>query len=166
MTEYVILAIKQLLDAAIAAATTQPIKGIQIVYYGDPVVIAQSNMPCLCIIPGSAQAAPRGSRYDNRTGEVKIKLVFSVKDDIWGANQDIIGWTQKAVQIIEKMDGQKYHAESIMGILRANQGLPYNGNDTVQTTQAVNVEYRFENQRGWPTFEATITVQYLAVWDR
>ena len=82
MTEYVILAIKQLLDTARQAATTNPLKEIKAVYYGDPVVIPQSNLPCLCIIPGTAQTVPRGSRYDSRTGEVRIKVVFTVKDDI------------------------------------------------------------------------------------
>jgi len=165
MTDNVILSIKQLIETAKTTATKH-LKDIKIVYYGDPVIIPQSNMPCFCIIPGRVNNTGRGSRYDNNAGNVKIKLVFNIKDDMGGTQQDKIGFTEKAVKIMEEKTAGKYDPQSIMGILRANPLLPYNGSDSIQNMNSVNIEYNFEGKRETPTYEATMTIDFLGITDR
>lgn len=161
MTDNVIEAIRALLKAKIATAT-KPIKNIKKVYYGDPVLIPTADMPSICVMPSNNETTARGSRYDNRTGSITIKLVFNIKDDMGGSDPEKIAWTQKAVQIMEEMDGNKYHNESIMGILRSNPTL----NGAVEIITANSIEYAFEWKRDTPTYEATMKVNFVWVGDR
>lgn len=79
-----------------------------------------------------------------------------------GSDPEKIAWTQKAVKIMEEMDGGKYHADSIMGILRNDPTLT--GTVEMITTNAI--EYLFEGKRETPTYEATMKVDFIAVGDR
>jgi len=161
MTDNVIEAIRTLLKNKIQTAT-KPINLIKKVYYGDPVLIPTADMPSICVIPGTNETSARGSRIDNRSGSIIIKLVFNIKDDMGGSDPEKIDWTQKAVKIMEEMDGGKYHAESIMGILRNDPTL----SGTVEMITANAIEYTFEGKRESPTYEATMKVNFIAVGDR
>lgn len=160
MTDNVIEYLQTLLKTVIWTAT-KPIKDVKVVYYGDPVLIPAANMPAICVMPGNNTTTSRGSRYDNNNWSITIKLVFNIKDTMWG-DQETIAWTKKAVQIMEEKDGGKYHAESIMGILRADPTL---GN-TVQNITTNTIDYAFEGKRDTPTYEATMKVNFIAVGDR
>jgi hypothetical protein len=161
MTDNVIEAIRTLLKNKIQTAT-KPINLIKKVYYGDPVLIPTADMPSICVLPGTNETSARGSRIDNRSGSITIKLVFNIKDDMGGNDPEKIAWTQKAVKIMEEMDGGKYHAESIMGFLRNDPTL----GGTVEMITANAIEYAFEGKRESPTYEATMKVNFIAVGDR
>jgi len=161
MTDNVIEAIRTLLKNKIQTAT-KPINLIKKVYYGDPVLIPTADMPSICVIPGTNETTARGSRIDNRSGSITIKLVFNIKDDIGGSDPEKINWTQKAVKIMEEMDGGKYHNESIIGILRSDPTL----SGTVEMITTNTIEYTFEGKRESPTYEATMKVNFIGVGDR
>ena len=76
-----------------------------------------------------------------------------------GSNPEKIAWTQKAVQIMEEMNGGKYHDDCIMGILRSNPTL--NGTVEMITTNAI--EYAFEGKRDTPTYESIMKVDFIGV---
>lgn len=161
MMDNVIKAIITLLKAKIVTAT-KPIKLVKKVFYGDPILIPTADMPSIFVTPVSSQITARGNRIDNREGSITIKLVFNIKDDIGWTDPEKISWTEKAVQIMEEINGGKYHDESIMGILRSNPTL----NGTVEMITSNSIEYAFEGKRDTPTYEATMKVNFIGVWDR
>lgn len=74
-----IIALKQLLEASVAEATS-PLNDIKTVFYGDPFKIPEDNLPALTIQPINTAYELRGSRYDEKIYSIEIRLVYNSKD--------------------------------------------------------------------------------------
>jgi len=83
----VVSAIKQLLEASVADDQS-PLYGIKRVFFGDPMIIPESDLPALAIQPMSTDFALRGSRVDQKTHTVEIRLIYNQKD-YFGANLSV-----------------------------------------------------------------------------
>ena len=74
----VILAIKELLEASVAD-NDSPLSDIKKVFFGDPMIIPESDLPAIAIQPVSTDYVMRGSRYDQKQHTVEIRLVYNQK---------------------------------------------------------------------------------------
>lgn len=74
----VILAIKELLEASVADSNS-PLHNIKKVFFGDPMVIPESDLPAIAIQPVSTDYVMRGSRYDQKQHTVEVRLVYNQK---------------------------------------------------------------------------------------
>lgn len=74
----VIVAIKQLLENSISQ-TNSPLKDIKCVFDGDPIKIEEDRLPALVVREVSDSFEMRGSRYDEKTHNVEIVLVYNQK---------------------------------------------------------------------------------------
>ena len=74
----VVSAIKDLLDASVAN-TGSPIHDIKKVFFGDPVVIPENDLPAIAIQPINTEFTMRGSRYDQKTHTIEVRLVYNQK---------------------------------------------------------------------------------------
>jgi len=83
----VVSAIKTLLEASVADDES-PLYGIKRVFFGDPMIIPESDLPALAIQPMSTDFALRGSRVDQKTHTVEIRLIYNQKD-YFGANLSV-----------------------------------------------------------------------------
>lgn len=78
----VILAIKELLEASVAESGS-PLSDIKKVFFGDPMIIPESDLPAIAIQPVSTDYVMRGSRYDQKQHTVEIRLVYNQKQYFW-----------------------------------------------------------------------------------
>ena len=78
----VILAIKELLEASVANSQS-PLYWVKKVFFGDPMVIPESDLPAIAIQPVSTDYVMRGSRYDQKQHTVEIRLVYNQKQYFW-----------------------------------------------------------------------------------
>jgi len=161
MTDNVIEKIRQLIKTQIITSQNA-LKEIKRVYYGDPGVIAASNMPCICVIPVEDTTTRRGSRYDNLNGNITIKVVANIKTDLADIDGETVPWTKKVVQIMEKMTNKKFDEDTIMGIITSNPTL----DGEVQVVNTGAIKYNFEGKRETATYEASLDLEFLAVFER
>lgn len=74
----VVSAIKWLLDASVAD-NSSPIHDIKKVFFGDPLVIPENDLPAIAIQPVNTEFTMRGSRYDQKTHTIEVRLVYNQK---------------------------------------------------------------------------------------
>jgi hypothetical protein len=55
------------------------LKLIKKVYFGDPIKIPEDDLPAIAIQPISSDYKLRGSRYDEKTHTVEIRLISNKK---------------------------------------------------------------------------------------
>lgn len=161
MSDEIIEAVREIITDTKETATG-PLKDIKRIYYGDPILIPASNLPAICIMPGNITNSSRGSRYDTNSGNMKIKLVFNIKDSIEDANPQEVKFVKEAVKLMEGKEGQIYSPESIMGIIRKNPTLK----NTIQVMQNVSIDYNFEGKRASPTYDATMDISFIGISQR
>lgn len=77
--EEAILALKQLLESAINE-TDSPLEDVQRVYFGDPILIPQNLLPAITLMPIETEYSLRGTRYDEKTGQIEVRIVYNQKD--------------------------------------------------------------------------------------
>lgn len=73
-----IAALKQVLENTVANSLS-PLHDVKIVFFGDPVLIPESNLPALIVHPLNSQYLMRGSRYDQKTHNIMVSLVYNQK---------------------------------------------------------------------------------------
>lgn len=74
----VVSAIKSLLDASVVTSGS-PLSDIKKVFFGDPVVIPENDLPAIAVQPVSTEYEMRGSRYDQKLHTIEIRLVYNAK---------------------------------------------------------------------------------------
>ena len=74
----VVSAIKSLLDASVSNVNS-PIHDIKKVFFGDPIVIPEADLPAIAIQPIGSEYAMRGSQYDQKLHTVEIRLIYNQK---------------------------------------------------------------------------------------
>lgn len=147
-----------------AAATGRPLKKIKKVYYGDPILIPSSSLPAIIITPGQQQVTARGTRYDNHSETINIKYVYNIKDFMGKANVDKVAFVEEWVKLFSETETgvNKFKSDSIAGILRENNTL----GGTAQWSGEFSINYEFTNLRDFIAFEATMSINILALGDR
>lgn len=74
----VVSAIKSLLDASVVTSGS-PLSDIKKVFFGDPVLIPENDLPAIAVQPVSTEYEMRGSRYDQKLHTIEIRLVYNAK---------------------------------------------------------------------------------------
>lgn len=74
----VISAIKQLLEIS-TQNNDSPLKDIKKVFFGDPILIPESDLPAITIQPISSDYTMRGSQYDQKNHRIEIRLLYNAK---------------------------------------------------------------------------------------
>lgn len=74
----VISAIKGLLDTTVSNSSS-PLHDVKKVFFGDPMIIPESDLPAIAIQPISSDYVMRGSRYDEKVHTVEIRLIYNQK---------------------------------------------------------------------------------------
>lgn len=113
------------------------------VYYGDPLDIPSSMLPCVAIEKLRTQIVAGPTGMDRVTTTVSIKLLYNKKDDFGKTTDEVLG-----VRALEEYaeainpDTNQYDSLSIMGILRKNFTLsdPATGRYEV-LNQDVDIKY-------------------------
>ncbi len=106
-------------------------------FYGDPVVIPTSFLPCVMIEKLSTQISHGPTGMDRMTTSVMIKLAYNRKEDFGKTPDEILG-VRKLEEFAEAIDDttKEYSLVSVMGILRKNFTM-----GTVVLDQQVNIKY-------------------------
>lgn len=242
-----IAALKQLLENTVANPLS-PLHDVKQVFFGDPVLIPEDNLPALIIQPTTTQYTMRGSRYDMKQHSLIVSLVYNQKmyfdKNVWAA-KPITGAVFSAWAItftcvghglfagktvhIEKMKPEAYNgtftvssvvdantftvqkisnpwavtvlgeakstsndkvfavedailkvekqgeyhetaALSVCGTIQQHSTLPFTDaegtKNAAELAKVVSVEYAFNQERGFPTFEVKTTVEVICVGDR
>lgn len=123
----IITAIIAILKDAQAAHPTELIAGIKEIYYGDPVLVPESELPVLIIDPKSSSTTTRGTEYDTTDATIAIKLVQSIKATINPSKDGKIAMAKYAVGLFTEREDTKnaYAPYSVIGILKNNHNLAH-----------------------------------------
>lgn len=167
----VMLWVQSLLKTA-KAVSGSPLNFINTVYFWDPKVIAESNLPAITISPSNTEFERRGSRYDQKIHDISIKLVLNMKDLFQTSNDDIeiITAVQKLILAVEETgDNHETLDNTVCAVIQKNPCLEYtDGWSTVRPAddaKVVNVSY-WEGDRAFPSYEADVTISVSVVGDR
>ncbi|MEE9117844.1 MAG: hypothetical protein V3U02_04515 [Calditrichia bacterium] len=168
-----ILAIEQIINNAIKAVDS-PLKGVKAVYYGDPKIIPQVNFPAITIQPKGTTYAHRGSRYDQKTHNIEIRLVYNAKSffDKNPTKPNKVFALEDAISRVEGLvTGSKETSDNtIAGLIRKNPSLPLTTNGSTKNTAefatTTDVVYVENVARSFPTFEVIVTINVVVVADR
>jgi hypothetical protein len=122
-------------------------------YYGDPLEIPPSEMPCITVdlLRTSIDAGPTG--MDSIIQTVRISLIYNKRDDItMSASSEVTG-VRSLEALAQGIDPatSEYESHTILGILRKNFTI---GNSV--HNQTVEIEYGVGN-RGVLTAECQLT---------
>lgn len=74
----VLYALKEALENTVANPLS-PLHDVKTVFFGDPVLIPEDNLPALIVHPLSTAYTMRGSRYDQKTHSILVSLVYNQK---------------------------------------------------------------------------------------
>jgi len=111
-----ILAIK---DALEAQTVSGPLQRVKRVYYGDPILIPETSLPAICILPQASSLSSRGTKYDQTDMQIRVKLVQNLKQDM-GASGDNVKLAENAVSMMETRDAQGNLTGGILYAIRAD----------------------------------------------
>jgi hypothetical protein len=169
----VIEAVVQLLTAAKANGSS-PLNTVKSIWWGDPVMIGESDQPALVVHPVSTEYARRGTQYDQKRHTVEIRLVYNVKTFVGrsASNPYKVFSVADAIDKVELLVSQSGTSVlSVCGVIQSNPTLPYTpegGDPTVaaQDARVTRVNYVFNSARGFPTFEIIVTMEATVIGDR
>ncbi len=162
-------AIQELLKATVANSSS-PLNDVKKVFYWDPQVIPESDLPALTIAPVSSDYDPRGSRYDEKTHEIEIRLVYNAKSVFGVDSEDKLTSQEEIIAKMEWTANQETSVLTVCWTIQANPMLPYDDSWTLCLASSLalvsNVSYWAKNSRAFPTYEAVATVSAKAIGNR
>lgn len=168
--EKVIRGIIEILETArTAAAPGDPLKNVKTIFFGDPVIIAESMLPSIVVMPVSESVSARGTQYDQAEATIRIKLIQNLKETLGASATDTenIKMTEVSIRTFEERDSNgKVKTTTIIGALRSNPELPYQGVPTCQWNGNFDVEYGFTDARGYVAFETSLSIIAKTISDR
>ena len=168
--EKIIRGILEILEAAkTSAESTDPIKGVKSFFFGDPILIPASMLPAIVVAPVAESVSSRGTGLDQADATIKVKLVQNLKDDLGASAVDPenVKLTENAVRIFEQRDENgKIKPVSIIGALRSQPELPYQGSASCQWNGSFSLEYGFTDSRGYVAFETNLNIIAKTISDR
>lgn len=140
-----------------------PLSDVKKVYYGDPIIIPQSSMPAIAIHPISTNYMQRWSKYDEKTHNIVIKLIYNAKN-YFNDNTNIekIEAIQDSILKTEKTLNFETLDNTICGIIEKNPTL----NNNCSLVKVDSINYNFNENRWTPTYEVNINIIAKIIWNR
>ena len=116
-------------------------------YFGDPIMIPESEMPCIVVFKKSGAVEFGYTGTDENTEEIYIQVVTNKKDEL-GNPASEYAMQRQLMELVEGRDNTtgEYLDNSIMGVIRKNSTF---GNKIIN--QVVRPEYIID-MRGNDTF--------------
>ncbi len=162
--------IKEILTAAQAAAQpTDAMSLVKSIFFGDPIIIPESMLPAIVVHPGTSNVTSRGTQMDQEDATIIIKLVQNLKDTLGASEIDSqnVKMTEIALDIFEERDSNDtIKPVTIIGALRKQPEIPYQGKSTCQWNGAFNTAYSFTDSRGYVAFETNMSILAKTISDR
>lgn len=173
----VIYALQQIISGEVErqkSAGEWPLLWIKRVFFGDPRQIPETNLPAIAIQPMSSEFVMRWSRYDQKNETIEIRIINNEKnfyEDRWQNASTVKMIEQSILQVETINDSWEVIWESICWLIQKNNCLKFIDENwdekrASELTRIVNVNYVFNKDRGFPTYEVIIQVSALIVWDR
>ena len=166
----ILLSIKGLLVTAIATPWS-PLSDIKKVYYGDPIVVPECDMPAIIVHPENTDITMTWSRYDKKNHAISVKLIYNLKAFLGGSDPSKITAVQDSIKKIE--DSNENHeimSNTITWIIQKNVSLPYDNNWTTrhaaELARVTSIAYPFTQNRGFPAYEVIVSVEAIAIGNR
>lgn len=123
-------------------------------YYGDPIEIPLSDMPCIAVelLRTAIDVGPTG--MDKVIQTVQIKLIYNKQNDFTTAQTSEVTGVRSLESFAQGIDptSSEYEQHTIVGILRKNFSL---GN--IATNQTIDIQYGVGRRKGGFTSECHIT---------
>lgn len=171
--EFAIQSLQELLKNAVLQ--NWPLSIIKKVFYGDPVLINESSLPAITISPSSSDYVQAGSRYDEKTHNIEIRIVYNMKSFLNSDKNDAEYTELKQIRTIIQQAEQTNNIEetqnyTVCWTIQKNPKLPYvvswKTYYACELAKVVSVQYWQDTARGFPTYEAIINVSCTAIGDR
>lgn len=151
-----------------------PLSWIRRVFFGDPRQIAESNLPAIAIQPMNTEFVMRGSRYDQKNETIEIRIINNEKSfyEDRGQFENTVKMIEQSILQVETInDSGEVIWESICWLVQKNNCLSFIDENwdrkrASELTKITNVNYVFNKDRGFPTYEVIIQVSALIIWDR
>ncbi len=93
----------------------------KIIFYGDPMNIPSSLLPCIAIEKTRTQITAGPTGMDKIVTTISINLMYNKKEDFGRTNDEMVG-KRKHEEYAEAIDNESHEwfKTSVMGILRKN----------------------------------------------
>jgi len=164
-----ITAIQEILKTAVADDDS-PLYWIKKVYYGDPVIIPESSMPALCVVPIDDEYTRRWSRYDQKEHTIEIRLVYNQKSYFGKSQSDPdpekVFVVEDALLKIGKVSSHSTDALTVCWLIQKNPRLTYTWWDAAEDSRVLRVTYGLTEMRWYNTYEAIVRVIVTVLGDR
>jgi len=146
-----------------------PLQTIRKVYFGDPILIPEIDLPAISIAPKQSAYILRWSRYDQKIFNFEVRIIENKKSFYNKTNptQDRVDIVEAMIDKAETLSWNEVLWTSLCWIIQKNICL--SDNDWVRVAENLkveNVNYSFNESRGFPTYEAIISVTCTVVWNR
>lgn len=168
--ENLVRAVISILEAAKTAAPVgSPIKDVKAFFFGDPVLIPNSQLPAVVVMPDGEEVTARGTAYDQADSRIRVKLVQSVKGLLGqnSADPENVAMAENAIRIFEARNADgSLSAYSVIGALRSDPSLKYQGKSTADWNGAYSMDYGFTDVRGFVAFETSLSMITKKVFSR
>lgn len=162
-----LLALQEILKDAIDD-NTSPLYWIKKVYFGDPVIIPKSSLPALVVAPVSDEYTRRWSRYDMKTHNIEIRLVYNQKDYFGAEGEDAekVAIVEDCVNKIGEVTNHSTDALTVCWLVQQHPTLEYSWWYAAEDCRVASVAYELKEVRWFNTFEATVSVIVTVIGDR
>ena len=129
------------IEYALRSRFTSQIKKFVI---GDPVLIPESNLPCIAVTPINTTITIADVSRDLETYTVEVILIINAKNEISGKINQIVG-TEFLTETMEKIDSAGNLSEhSILSVIRENLRIESNLEISNENTIEYGMEVRGE----------------------
>lgn len=110
----------------------------KVFYYGDPVLIPESLMPCIVVDTMTTISEFGPTQFDDLTNDVMVKVIFNKKTDFNAGSEDFLT-KQKVEYFMEGRDKTTglYLPNTVQGVLRKNITVEDNAS---QLTNKINYD--------------------------
>lgn len=162
-----ITAIQEILKAAVADESS-PLNWIKKVYFGDPVIIPESSLPALCVIPKSDEYDRRWSRYDQKEHIIEIRLVYNQKSYFGKSQSDPenVFVVEDALLKIGEVSSHSTDALTVCWLIQQHPTLQYSWWYASEDCRVLSVTYELTEMRWYNTYEAIVQVRVTVIGDR
>lgn len=111
---------------------------------GDPVLIPESNLPCIAVVPVTTSITIADVSRDLATHSIEVILIINAKNELSGKANQIVG-TEFLTETMEQVDSVGNLSEhSILSVIRENLRIESNLEIANENTIDYGIEMRGE----------------------
>ena len=159
-------ALKEILQESVETVWS-PLENIKAVYWGDPVNVPLSSLPCIIIRPDSTDFTRRWSRYDQKERTITVIIRFSLKEYFDSTEDFKVNIAEECISMTGDEDSDHQTAPlTVCGTIQNNPSLQYTGWNAVTDSRVLRVEYAPSTVTWNPLYESIITIALKTVGDR